>query len=460
MHILSKLCVDWGIDSMDKIKLKWKIFAFLLGFCAILLVILWIFQTVFLSDMYQLIRKAEMDKAITLVDRNIDNPKLKDILYELEITKEITIGPTENFSPPPPPVPDRYGHRQPETITKVHEFTMENGNRISLTFYAAITPVEATVSTLKLQLLIITGIMVLLATLLAIIISKRISNPIEQVNHSAKVLAGGNYETVFRGRGFLEIKELSDTLNTAATELSKVERLRRELMANLSHDLRTPLAFLYSYAEMMHDFPDEVTAEQSQIIMDETKRLTSLVNDMLDISCLEAGAVQLNEVSFNLTESLGRTINRMKELVKKEGYQLNFEYEEEVCVVADEVKLTQAFYNLLLNAITYSGDDRTVIVRQSIRGEKVRIEVIDHGEGIRQSDLPYIWERYYKVDKKHKRPIMGTGLGLSIVKKVIEAHNGEYGVESETGKGSTFWFQLERVSYSNGSLQCAHRHKM
>lgn len=96
----------------------------------------------------------------------------------------------------------------------------------------------------------------------------------------------------------------------------------------------------------------------------------------------------------------------------------------------------------LLNAITHSGNDKAVIVRQKTRENTMRVEVIDHGEGISHSDLPYIWERYYKVDRKHKRPIMGTGLGLSIVKKIIDMHGGKYGVESEEGKGSIFWFEL------------------
>lgn len=443
MLILSKHYADWGIGLMDNLKLQWKIFGFLLGFCTLLLAILWLFQTVFLSDMYKFIRKVEIEKAIATVEKNIDNPGLENILYELELTKEITVRPTKDFAPPVRITQDRPGHRQPETITKAQKFVSENGDKISLTFYAMVTPVDATVYTLQMQLYIITGIMILLATLLAIIISKYISNPIEQINRSAKVLATGNYETEFRGKGFLEIKELSDTLNTAALELSKVERLRRELMANISHDLRTPLSFIYSYAEMMHDFPYEVTSEQSKVIMDESKRLTSLVNDMLDISNLETGMAKLNKENYNLTESLQKTINRMKELIKNEGYLLSFEHDEDVYLLADEVKITQAFYNLLLNAITYSGEDKTVIVRQSIKDSMVRIEVIDHGEGVSQSDLPYIWERYYKVDKTHKRPKMGTGLGLSIVKNIIDMHEGEYGVESESGKGSIFWFQLE-----------------
>lgn len=285
--------------------------------------------------------------------------------------------------------------------------------------------------------------MIIIATTIAMIISKRISKPIEQLNQSAKVLAGGDYEVEFKGKGFLEIKELSDTLNITAIELSKVENIRRELIANISHDLRTPLALIYSYAEMMYDFPDEVTSEQSQIILDETKRLTSIVNDVLDISCLETGATKLNKEKYNLTESLRKAVNRMNELVKKDGYQIQFDYNEQVYVTADEVKISQVFYNLLLNAISYSGDDHLVVIKQKCKDKIVRIQVIDHGEGIKESDFPYIWERYYKVDKAHVRPRIGTGLGLSLVKRIMEMHDGEYGVESQLDEGSIFWFQLE-----------------
>lgn len=427
---------------MDKLKLQWKIFAFLMGFCFLLVVLLWVFQTVFLSDMYKFTRKIEIDKGIKLVEKEINSPNLKDILYELEFTKEILVRPAKEFAPPPPPVLERYGHRQPEAVTKTQEYTLENGSKILLTFYALVTPVDATISTLRIQLFMITVIIVILAVLFAAILSKYISKPIEKINQSAKVLAKGDYETKFYGRGFLEIKELSDTLNTAAVELSKVERLRRELMANMSHDLRTPLALIYSYAEMMHDFPEEVTLEQSQIIMDETKRLTSLVNDVLDISSMEIGMEKLNKAHYNLTKSLEKTIKRISELIKKEGYWFDFIYEEEIPVFADEVKITRAFYNLLLNAVTHCGDKRRVTVKQIVEGNTVIIQVIDCGEGIGEEDLPYIWERYYKVDKKHKRPIMGTGLGLSIVKTVIGMHGGTYGVESEIGKGSTFWFGI------------------
>ena len=192
---------------MNKLKLQWKVFGFLLGFCALLLAILWIFQTVFLSDMYKFIRKGEIEKAIILVEENINKPTFGDVLYDIELTKEITVRPTRDFVPPVRPKSNRHNYRKSETITKIHEFVLDDGSKISLTFYAFVTPVDATISTLKLQLLVITVIMIFLAIVLAIIISKRISKPIEQINQSAKMLTIGNYEIEFQGEGYLEIKE-------------------------------------------------------------------------------------------------------------------------------------------------------------------------------------------------------------------------------------------------------------
>ncbi len=428
---------------MDKLKLKWKIFAFLLGFCALLLIILWLFQTVFLTDMYKIIRKNEIKKAIALVEENIDSAGLQTVLNNLEAGKEIIVMPAKEFAPPERMMQNDRGRRPPETITETKEFILQDGRTISLTFHAMITPVDATVSTLQLQLYIITGIMLLLAVLIAVAISVRISRPIEEINKSAKILASGCYDTSFEGHGFLEIRELSDTLNIAASELSKVEKLRKELMANISHDLRTPLALIYSYAEMMHDFPDEISAEQTEIIMKEVERLNSLVKDVMDVSRMETGTIEMNRELYNLTHSLKATTMRMAELVKKDGYTINFESKDDVFVVADEVKITQAFYNLLLNAITHGGSDKNVTVRQSVSGDFVKIEVEDSGEGITGEDLPHIWNRYYKVDKKHRRGITGTGLGLSIVKKIVDLHEGSCGVESEPGRGSIFWIMLK-----------------
>ena len=123
-----------------------------------------------------------------------------------------------------------------------------------------------------------------------------------------------------------------------------------------------------------------------------------------------------------------------------------FENSEKVYVYADELKISQVIYNLMNNAVNYAGEDKTVIVTQRVKNRKVIIEVTDHGEGIPAEKLEYIWDRYYKVDKEHKRGVIGTGLGLSIVKGILDAHNARYGVRSTIGKGSTFWFELDALN--------------
>lgn len=433
-----------------KPPLKWKIFTFLLGFCALLLVTLWLMQTVFLDDMYKLIRTNEINKAVKQVEQNINSPELSTLLQQLMQSKEIMVTTTDNFSPMAKQ-PEQRGHPKQETITKTREFTLENGSIISLTFHAIITPVYATVATLQAQLYIITGIMIAFSVILAMLIAHRVARPIEDINRSAKVLARGSYDTHFDSKGYLEIAELSDTLNTAASELSKVEGLRRELMANISHDLRTPLSLIYSYSEMMHDFPNEITPDQTRVIMEETQRLTSLVNDVFEISKLESGIQTLTLTRFDITARIQSTIERMEHLLAKEGYSFCFESGGAVIVSADEVKIMQVFYNLLINAVNYAGEDKHITVRQRVSDATVCIEIADNGDGIGPDKLAHIWDRYYKVDKAHKRAVTGTGLGLSIVKKMMELHRPaalgqepNYGVESTPGQGSTFWFILDR----------------
>lgn len=468
--------------TMKNRSIKWKIFSYLLCFCALLLVILWLFQTVFLDAFYRSIKLYEIKSNATVISKNIENQNFSDLMDSISQNSDYYIAilssngstllstgnekeglPQEQIGallskmqngelieyqqPDAQNMPvrrdsfegmPRNSGSAPQSIV----YLKQTGDKIIL-ILSRISPVDATVMTIRYQLYVITGIMLICSIILAILIAKRVSKPIEKLNEGAKVLAKGNYSVHFDNTGYKEIGELSKTLNVAAVELNKVETLRRELMANISHDLRTPLSLIYGYAEVMHDFPQEITPEQTQTIMDETQRLSSLVNDVLDISNLEAGTQKLNRSVFNLTDSLKITAGRIAELVKKDGYAVSFHYDKEVTVNADEIKLTQAYYNLLINAINYTGADKTVRVRQTVSGDSVRVEVSDTGDGIREQDLPYIWDRYYKIDKNHRRAVTGSGLGLSIVKKIIELHGGKYGVASAPGKGTTFWFELK-----------------
>ncbi len=336
----------------------------------------------------------------------------------------------------------KFNHKD-EAVTFVKVINYE-GSEYVLLINSFISPVSATVSTIRTQLVCVTIIMIILAFILSIFIARKIANPIIHINDAAKALATNSDEIVFSGKGYREIEELSRTLSYASTELTKTESFRRELIANVSHDLRTPLTLISGYAEMMRDLPGENNPENTQIIIDEANRLTALVNDMLDLSKLQAGTQKMDKHIYNFTQNVQETMLRYAALTEKEGYQITFDYDEEVEIEADELKMSQVVYNLINNAINYTGEDKIVAVHQKIVDNKVRIEVVDTGAGIAKENIPYIWDRYYKVDKTHRRATIGTGLGLSIVRNILEAHHATYGVESELTKGSTFWFEIPR----------------
>lgn len=308
---------------------------------------------------------------------------------------------------------------------------------------AELQPVRATVSTLRYQLIMITVILLAVSAVMAYIISNKVTRPVSAMNREAKKLARGNYDVNFRGGEFRETAELGQTLNYAAQELAKLDDLQKELIANISHDLRTPLTMISGYSEMMRDIPGEITPENMQIIIDETRHLSSLVSDMLDLSRITSGSRQPNKTLFSLTQCVRDTLERFSHLREQDGYHFVFDAAEEVYVEADQVLILQVLYNLICNAVNYTGADKQVLVRQTREGEICRISVTDTGEGIDPEKLPMIWDRYYRASDFHKRGVAGTGLGLSIVKNALVLHDAPFGVSSKKGEGSTFWFELQ-----------------
>ena len=198
------------------------------------------------------------------------------------------------------------------------------------------------------------------------------------------------------------------------------------------------------YCEMMRDIEGENTPENMQVVLDETARLTSLVNDLVDLSKYQNGAGPKVEIEhIDLDAMLAEVIDRYRKLMAGKGYTFVYESVGQRFADCDKKRILQVVYNLINNAINYAGDDKTVLVRLCDAADgRARVEVIDHGEGIEKENLPYIFDRYYKVDKVHKRAVTGTGLGLSIVKNILTAQGAPFGVTSEVGKGSTFYFEL------------------
>ena len=318
-----------------------------------------------------------------------------------------------------------------------------------------ISPINATTETLRTQLGYIALIVVVASLGLAYLMSRKIVKPIVNINQSARQMAEGNYDIVFTGRGYKEITQLNDTMNHTTRKLKEVDQMRRDLIANVSHDLRTPLTMISGYGEMMRDLPGENTPENVQVIIDEAHRLSNLVNDLLDLSKLQENKIELHIQDFDLTQLIQTVLYRYEKFMTQDGFDIQFQPAESVRVNADPDRLGQVLYNFINNAINYSLDDKRIVIRQRINGNRVRVEVEDHGEGISEDKLNYIWDRYYKVDKTHKRSSAGSGIGLAIVREILELHHAQYGVRSEVGQGSVFWFELSMASDSKPVPACA-----
>ena len=244
-----------------------------------------------------------------------------------------------------------------------------------------------------------------------------------------------------------EINELSKTLNYACSELIKTEDLRRELMANVSHDLKTPLTMIKAYAELIRDvtYKDKEKMDKNlNTIIEETDRLNILVNDILELSKIQSNVSPLNIEEFDLNELIKSIINRYDIYIEKENYNIEYKEQNNLIIKADKKRIEQVIYNLINNAINYTGDDKKVFIKVKQDKSKIRVEIKDTGKGIEKKDIEYIWDKYYKVDKTHSRVQIGSGIGLSIVKNILINHKFEYGVESKINKGTTFYFEIPK----------------
>lgn len=464
--------------KLNKDSIKFKIPFYLFLFVTAILLFLWISEILLLDTIYKQTKTDSIMEVGKYISENVNHPDLDQTIEQMAISNDICIvlldengsikhqnGCSQNINSNTNQLLERMTNAYKNNGTFVEEvkitevihtgfnfIPVRTYNEIQYThiinqripYYlfmnSTITPLNATVDTLKTILTIVTIGMGILAILLGLYISKKIISPIQVLNNSAKKL--GKEDVSFDAVGYLEIEELSSTLDQANRDLHQVEKLRNELISNISHDLKTPLTMISGYAEMMRDLPEENNEDNLNVIIEETKYLTRLVNDVLDLSKLQAGAQKLEIKSFDLTQMLIDIIERTKLL---SNIQIEFIYEQHFIVQADEMKISQVFYNILNNAIHYTKDK--VIIRQIHSNNLIRIEIQDNGEGIDEKEIDSIWECYYR-SKNHKRQVSGSGLGLYICKQILDLHHAKYGVTSQLGKGSTFYFELSDHSSS------------
>lgn len=303
--------------------------------------------------------------------------------------------------------------------------------------------VEAVGRSMNARMIWIAVFVFVLTFALSSTISGVLSRPLDEIAGKAKRLAKGDFDVDFKGEDYFEEMEaVSASLNFAKDELSKADRMQKELLANVSHDFKTPLTMIKAYAEMIVEFAGENKEKRDRsanVIIEEADRLSSLVNDMLDLSKIRAGIQALQPERFDVSEYLEEILARFDYLAETQGYRFCVDIDKALYTFADRQKLGQVMYNLIGNAVNYTGDDKVVRIRLKLESDAIRFEVSDSGRGIPEEELAEIWERYYRSSETHKRPVKGTGLGLSIVKTILEKHNFRFGVNSVVGVGSSFY---------------------
>lgn len=474
--------------------LKFKLWSYFVLFSAVIMIVLWLLQIIFLGTFYQTMKLHQVEHIGSRIIAAFGSENFDETVFDISFRNGILVRLFDengqyinsggdifsDFKQPrlsPEDVllirerinqskngrvsfttdtNDKNRHMRPQAaVFAARLLSQADGNTIYMYINAPLMPVDATTQVLQNQLIIVTALSLLFGFILSYFIARKMSSPLTRLTNSAKQLATGDYSVVFDEGGYAEIDELAAALNYTTKELSKTDALRRDLVANVSHDLRTPLTIIKSYAEMIRDLsggnPEKRTLH-TQVIIDESDRLSALVSDLLDLSKMEAGVLTLHPTRFDLSEAAARVMERFRVLSESEGYQFDLQCQSGAAVYADEQRIEQVIYNLLGNAVNYTGADKRITVRvAALPGGGARFAVTDTGSGISKEEIGQIWDRYYKASQTSRRTAKGTGIGLAIVKNILDAHHAQYGVESVTAQqatgttpsGSTFWFVLQ-----------------
>ena len=476
-------------SKLDTKCLRFRLTLAFIVFAIIIMGCLWLLQTIFLEDYYENSMEKKAAASIKLVTAGyslpeaFDNQKFYDMLAmasnendlyfyiesldgktaisSTELTKggrvvydvALLIGEARNSFKKNDAAEvsfiKDYG-ADSKMLVKAARIDSKYRESIYLYVIAPLTPLGTTVDILASQLFWVTMFSLLLAGMIALIYSKMMSRPLTDLGGKAQLLAKGDYDIEFNTkRGYTEIRQLAQTLNETVDELEKSNILQKDLLANVSHDLRTPLTMIKSYAELIRDISGndrERRDEHLGVIVEETDRLSKLVGDILLLSKMQSGTLELEHKQFDIQKAAESVLQVYRVLEDQDGFRFNFVTVggNPPVVTGDESKIQQVFANLVSNAVRYSEDNKEITIRFEKLEGRLKCSVSDHGCGIAPEDLENIWNRYQRASSLATRAhASGTGLGLSIAKEILELHGANYGVESTVGEGSCFWFVID-----------------
>lgn len=314
-----------------------------------------------------------------------------------------------------------------------------------ITFLPEITRLRGDI----IKIYLLSGLVVLLLSLILIFLfTKRVADPIKQLKLASKNLTNGDFRArvkVYNKND--EIGELAETFNDMADSIEKSENMRRSFISDVSHELRTPMTTITGFVQGILDntIPPDKREIYLNVVLDESKRLSKLISDLLDVSKLESDEVSLELSTFNINELIRLSIISFENKFNEKNLTVNAMFESEIEeVVAEKDSIKRVITNLLDNAIKFSYHKGIIDISTKRKGNKVYISIKNEGEGISKDDKKTIFERFYKVDKSRSQNKTGVGLGLYIVKRIINKHGEKIWIESEEGKFAEFIFTLKK----------------
>ncbi|AQS11363.1 alkaline phosphatase synthesis sensor protein PhoR [Clostridium saccharobutylicum] len=460
-------------------KLIGKLWGFIILNIIIIFAISWIFQVVFFDKYYVYQRTKIMQEELNEVSLMIQNSiSSDDILNEIidfgSASNCLVIVTDENFNINYTSATQIKNNNsiilenvkyiktqiQPQTQKTVTSFKTQGtrftsivmGNSVNdaqkgyVIIQSFMEPINETTSVLKKQLMIVCLFSLLIGSCIAFILANKFSKPILEINEASKRIAEGDFDTVVSVKSKDEVAILAQTINHMSKQLKQKDNIKKQFIANISHELKTPLSSIRAYGELLLDcdiVDNNEKDKYAEIIIMNSKKLNNMVEDILELSEIQSGNYILESSSFCLIALIEDVLNDINALAAEKNVQITLEtFNDTLLITADKDKIHSVFCNILQNAIRHSNLNGIVEIKLTNIDSNLYICIIDNGDGIPKDKLPYIWDRFYKVDKSRKSEKSGAGLGMAIVKEILKLHNYTYGIESQVGIGTQVWFDI------------------
>ncbi|WP_394120695.1 ATP-binding protein [Planococcus donghaensis] len=312
--------------------------------------------------------------------------------------------------------------------------------------FAETSHIKQIVDHLTEQFLVIGLVAIFLTIVTILVLSRLITLPLIRMKEATEQLSKGNNHVKLNMERKDELGELANAITTLSDDLDRLKTARNEFLASISHELRTPLTYIKGYADIVSR---STTSPQEQkeyigIIREETTHLTGLIQQLFELAKMDHNQFLIKKENFSLAMLFNSVSGLVRPAFDEKNISLSVSCDQEIIAVVDPERFQQVLLNVLDNAKKHSGEGTKVTLQGMQNEETISISVIDEGEGIPEEDLPFVFERLYRVEKSRSRQSGGSGLGLAIAKEIVESHGGHISIESERGKGTTVLIELER----------------